>query len=68
MFIKQLVRCPYLYHSDEFKIFVRPTTDVIKGLSLLPKLNNQRILERTTRYYSILGDLDDEKLLLAINL
>jgi hypothetical protein len=24
LFIKQLVRCPYLYESEEFRLFIRP--------------------------------------------
>lgn len=41
MFIKQVVRCPYIFLSDEFKVFVRPPLqDVDKGLTYLPKMNN----------------------------
>jgi hypothetical protein len=39
LFIKQLVRCPYLYESQEFKLFVRPHIELEKALTLLPKLN-----------------------------
>jgi len=58
MFFKQLVRCPYLFESEEFKLFVRPPYDVEKGLTYLPKLSNQRFLEKISRFYSILGDID----------
>ena len=40
MFFKQLVRCPYLFESDELKLFIRPVTTVDKNLTLLPKLTN----------------------------
>ena len=58
MFFKQLVRCPYLYHSEEFKLFTRPAADVEKALTFLPKLNNQRYLERIAPFYTVVGDLD----------
>lgn len=29
LFIRQLVRCPYLYESDEFRIFVRPQKSLV---------------------------------------
>jgi hypothetical protein len=39
MFIKQLVRCPYLLESEELKLFIRPHIDLEKALTLLPKLS-----------------------------
>ena len=67
MFFKQMVRCPYLYHSDELKLFVRPQQDVERALTLLPKLNNQRLFEKISPFYSIMGDIDNSSLQ-AINL
>lgn len=58
MFFKQLVRCPYLFDSEELKIFIRPPNDVERNLTLLPKPNNQRILDRILPFYSIMGDID----------
>ena len=60
MFFKQLVRCPYLLESDELKLFIRPITNVDKNLTLLPKLTNQKLLEKVLPFYSILGELQDE--------
>lgn len=44
MFFKQLVRFPYLYNSEELKIFIRheqksPNSDIVKQLSYMPKMN-----------------------------
>lgn len=58
MFFKQLVRCPYLYESDELKIFIRPHMDVERALTFLPKLSNQKYMEKITPFYSILGEVD----------
>ena len=62
MFFKQLVRCPYLFESDELKLFLRPVTDVDKNLTLLPKLSSQRLLDRVINFYSIMGDMDNNTL------
>lgn len=62
MFFKQLVRCPYLYESEEFKLFTRPAQGVEKSLTFLPKLNNQRLLEKISPFYSIMGDIDHKQL------
>ena len=58
MFFKQMVRCPYLYESEELKMFLRPSMDVERALTYLPKLNNQKLLEKVTPFYSIMGDID----------
>jgi len=58
MFFKQLVRCPYLYESEELKLFIRPQTDVEKALTYLPKLNNQKLLEKISPFYSVMGDIE----------
>ena len=63
MFFKQLVRCPYLYESDELKLFIRPHMDVERALTFLPKLNNQKYLEKITPFYSMLGDISDSNML-----
>jgi len=70
MFFKQLVRCPYLLNSEELHLFVRPSFgDVTRSLTLLPKLNNQKFLERTIQFYSVMGSdsLDSEKMIQAVN-
>lgn len=55
MFFKQLVRCPYLFESEELGLFIRPKSDVFKNLTLLPKLSNQKFLEKITPFYSMMG-------------
>ena len=67
MFFKQLVRCPYLYESDELKLFIRPHMDVERALTFLPKLSNQKYLEKITPFYSMMGDIP-ETLLLPLSL
>jgi hypothetical protein len=62
MFIKQLVRCPYLLESEELKLFIRPHIDLEKALTLLPKLSADQILERISRYYSFMGEITESKL------
>jgi len=39
LFMKSLVRCPYIFESEELKLFIRPHIDLNKALTLLPKLN-----------------------------
>jgi len=62
MFFKQLVRCPYIYESDELKLFIRPHMDVQRALTFIPKLTNVKLLERLTPFYSIMGDMDHAQL------
>eukprot|EP00347_Sterkiella_histriomuscorum_P020499 403337564 len=62
LFIKQLCHCPYLYESEELKLFIRPHIDLEKALTLLPKLNPEQILERTIRYYSFMGEITESKI------
>ena len=58
MFFKQLVRCPYLQESEELKLFVRPQQQVHRSLTFIPKMSNQKLLEKLTPYYSIMGEID----------
>jgi len=47
MFIKQISRCPYLVESQEFLIFVKPTTRSLqRELSLLPEMSPENQLLR----------------------
>ena len=47
MFMKQLSRCPYLLDSQEFSIFVFPTTaNMQRELSFLPEMSPEKQLER----------------------
>jgi hypothetical protein len=59
LFIKQVVRCPYLYESEEFKLFIRPPIALEKALTLLPKLNFEENLSRINRYFSIAGEVSE---------
>ena len=63
MFFKQLVRCPYLYESEEFQLFIRPQTlDLERALTYLPKMSVQKVLEKVLPFYSIMGDIDTPSL------
>lgn len=68
LFIKQIVRCPYLFESEEFRIFLRPTIpNLEKALTLLPKLNFEESLTRLNRYFSMTGDVSEVQLQHQIN-
>lgn len=67
LFVKALVRCPYLYESEELKLFIRPHIDLEKALTLLPKLNGQQLLERVSKYYSFMGEITESKLQKQMN-
>lgn len=45
-FIKDISSLPYLYESEEFKTFLRPTGDLDKCMAGLPKLTTDDILKR----------------------
>ena len=62
MFFKQLIRCPYLFESEELKLFIRPSQDVERALTFLPKLSYQKYIEKITPFYSIMGDIENSKL------
>ena len=62
LFLKQLVRCPYLYESEEFRLFIRPHIALNQALTLLPKLNGEQLLERISKYYSFTGEITETKL------
>ena len=57
------MRCPYLYESEEFRLFVRPAIALEKALTLLPKLNFEENLTRINRYFSISGEVSETQLL-----
>ena len=67
LFMKSLVRCPYLLESEELKLFIRPHIDIEKALTLLPKLNGQQLLERVSRYYSFMGEITESKIQKQMN-
>jgi hypothetical protein len=62
LFIKQVVRCPYLFESEEFRLFVRPAIALEKALTLLPKLNFEENLVRINRYFSLSGEISETQL------
>jgi len=63
MFIKQLSRCPYLIESQEFSIFVKPTSNVLqRELTLLPYLSPENQLVRIQSYYSFIGGITDSQI------
>ena len=62
LFMKQLVRCPYLFESEELRLFIRPHIELEKALTLLPKLTGQQLLERVSKYYSFMGEITESKL------
>ena len=67
LFIKQLVRCPYLLGSEEFHLFIRPHIDLEKALTLLPNLSSEQLLERISQYYSFMGEITETKLQRQLN-
>jgi len=67
LFIKQVVRCPYLFESEEFKLFIRPHIALEKALTLLPKLNFEENLTRINRYFSISGEISETMLQVQAN-
>jgi len=44
------------------KLFVRPHIDITRALTFIPKLNNLKLLEKLTPFYSIMGDLEEAQL------
>lgn len=61
LFIKQLVRCPYLLESEEFYLFARPHIDLEKALTLMPKLSMDELLQRISKYYTFMGEITESK-------
>jgi hypothetical protein len=53
MFFKQLVRCPYIYESEELNLFIRPPNDPTKALTLLPRISYEKQLNRIQQYYHL---------------
>jgi hypothetical protein len=45
-FIKDICTLPYLYESEEFKIFLRPPGDLEKSLKNLSTLTSDDVLKR----------------------
>jgi hypothetical protein len=41
---------------------VRPHIELEKALTLLPKLTFEQILERTTKFYSFMGEITESKI------
>ena len=62
LFIKQVIRCPYLYDSEELRLFIRPHIDIAKALTLLPKSTYEENLEKMNKYFSFMGDVSESKL------
>ena len=62
LFIKQVVRCPYLYESEVLRLFIRPQIEVAKALTLLPTLSPTEMLERIFSYYQMTGTLSENLL------
>jgi hypothetical protein len=67
LFIKQLARCPYLVESEEFHLFIRPHIELEKALTLLPRLNFSQLIERTSKYYTFMGDISESKIQNQVN-
>lgn len=66
-FFKQLVRCPYLYESEELQQFLRPTQDnLIKALTFMPKPSFTKQLDVITKYY-LLPDQSREEVSKKLN-
>lgn len=63
LFIKQFVRCPYLYQSEEFQIFTRSEESIDRVLSNLPLIKPSKMLQAIAPFYSITGSPDHSILL-----
>ena len=48
-----------MYESEEFKIFLRPTIELEKALTLLPKLKGEQLLERMSKFFGFLGNISE---------
>ena len=62
LFLKQIVRCPYLFESEEFHLFIRPHIALDKALTLLPKLTFEENLARINKYFSLSGEISETQL------
>jgi hypothetical protein len=62
LFIKQIVKCPYLFESEELKLFIRPQIELDKALTLLPRLTYEEMLERTSKYFSFMGEITETQI------
>jgi hypothetical protein len=56
-FMKQLTRCPYLYESEEFRVFLHPDQDIDKQLQFMMAVKNTPgvILKRFRTFFDIRG-------------
>lgn len=54
MFFKSLVRCPYLFESEELSVFIRPQKgNIIKALTFMPNPSFQKQLEKFEGCYKL---------------
>ena len=60
LFFKQFVRCPYLFESDEFQLFIRPSSDQLNTLANMPKLRASKFLKKISPFYTITGEVDSK--------
>jgi hypothetical protein len=57
-FLKQITRCPYLFDSEEFKVFLHPEQEIEAQLKYLvgsQTLSPGRLLKRYRKYFSLTG-------------
>jgi hypothetical protein len=63
-FIKNLTRCPYLFESEEFKVFLHPNQDIEKQLEFLqPKktINPNKTIKRYNKYFHLGGTFSERQ-------
>lgn len=59
--MKDISEIPYLWESDEVKIFIRPNMSASKALSLIPAPTPEQIYERILRITNINPEIEDSK-------
>ena len=60
--MKQFVRVPYLFDSEEFQLFIRPRQEIF-DLSNQPKLKPSEILVKLMPVYNLEGEPDSSALI-----
>ena len=68
-FLQQLSKCPYLFESEEFHVFVFPKQDIetqLKYMEMEKGFNPSSTLSRYQRYFMIQGNFREVELQRAI--
>lgn len=60
-FMKDISEIPYLWGSDEVKVFLRPNMSVAQAMSLVPAPTPEQLYEKLLKATQINPDIDDSK-------